>query len=67
MKYKSDAGGFLDLDQYTQIAIVNLESEELEQVTEGKHHFRLESLVARWQIYCLYRRSIRGHRFFIHE
>lgn len=43
MKYKSDAGGFLDLDQYTQIAIVNLETLELEQVTEGKHHFRLDS------------------------
>lgn len=43
MKYKSDAGGFLDLSEYNQIAVVNLETEELEQLTEGEHHFQLGS------------------------
>ena len=43
MKHKSDAGGFIDVDQYTQIAVVNLVTEELEQITEGQHHFQLGS------------------------
>ncbi|MBS4204116.1 S9 family peptidase [Lederbergia citrea] len=43
MKYKSDAGGFLDMDQFSQIAIVNIETEELEQITAGKDHFQLGS------------------------
>ena len=36
MKHKSDAGGFIDMEQFTHIAIVNVASGELEQVTEGK-------------------------------
>lgn len=43
MKYKSDAAGFIDMDQYTHIAIVDLESRELEQVTTGSHHFHLDT------------------------
>lgn len=41
MKYKSDAAGFIDMEQFSQIAIVNLESGELELVTEGKHNLQL--------------------------
>lgn len=41
MKHKSDAAGFMDMEQFTQIATVNLESGELELMTEGKHHFQL--------------------------
>ncbi|MFJ8089541.1 S9 family peptidase [Lysinibacillus sp. NPDC095746] len=41
MKYKSDVAGFIDMEQFSQIAIVNLESEELELVTEGKHNLQL--------------------------
>ncbi|MCJ7840390.1 S9 family peptidase [Lederbergia sp. NSJ-179] len=41
MKYKSDAGGFLDLDQFSQIALLNLETNELQQLTNGFHHFNL--------------------------
>ena len=43
MKYKSDAGGFLNLDNRSQIGICNLETGELTQVTEGDHHFHLQS------------------------
>ncbi|MDM5248235.1 S9 family peptidase [Lysinibacillus sp. G4S2] len=41
MKHKSDAAGFLDMEQFSQIAIVHLESGELELVTEGKHNLQL--------------------------
>ncbi|MCJ8005963.1 S9 family peptidase [Lederbergia wuyishanensis] len=41
MKHKSDAGGFLDMEQFSHVAIVNLESGELEAITEGKHNFQL--------------------------
>ncbi|MEY9972173.1 dipeptidyl aminopeptidase/acylaminoacyl peptidase [Lysinibacillus sp. RC46] len=41
MKYKSDSAGFIDMEQFSQIAIVNLESGELELVTEGKHNLQL--------------------------
>ena len=44
MKYKSDAEGFLNLDRYSQIAIVNIETKELEQVTEGENHHHLQLL-----------------------
>ena len=43
MKHKSDAGGFIDMEQFTHIAIVNVESGELEQVTEGKEYFHLST------------------------
>lgn len=43
MKHKSDAAGFLDMDQYTHIAIVHLESGELEQLTQGNHHYHLDT------------------------
>ncbi|WP_062105315.1 S9 family peptidase [Bacillus niameyensis] len=43
MKYKSDASGFLDLDQSSQIALLDLETEKLEQLTEGEYNFRLET------------------------
>lgn len=41
MKYKSDAGGFLDVNQFTQIAIADVESGEIQQLTEGKHDYQL--------------------------
>jgi len=41
MKHKSDAGGFIDMEQFTHIAIVNVASGELEQVTEGKEYCHL--------------------------
>lgn len=41
MKYKSDSAGFIDMEKFSQIAIVNLESGELELVTEGKHNLQL--------------------------
>ncbi len=41
MKHKSDAAGFLDMEQFSQIAIVHLESGELEQVTKGNNHVHL--------------------------
>lgn len=43
MKYKSDASGFLDIHQFTQIGMIDLRTETLEQITEGKHHFQLSS------------------------
>lgn len=43
MKHKSDAGGFMDMDQHTHIAIVDLKSGDLEQVTEGNEHFHLST------------------------
>lgn len=41
MKHKSDAAGFLDMEQFSQIAIVHLASGELELLTEGKHNLQL--------------------------
>ncbi|MBW8349697.1 S9 family peptidase [Bacillus sp. IITD106] len=41
MKHKSDAGGFLDMEQFSQIAMVNLESGDVELVVEGKHNYQL--------------------------
>ena len=41
MKYKSDAAGLLDMEQFTHIAIVYLATGELEQLTAGCHHFYL--------------------------
>lgn len=43
MKYKSDSSGFLNLTQHSHVGIVHLETGEVEQITEGKHHFSLES------------------------
>jgi dipeptidyl aminopeptidase/acylaminoacyl peptidase len=43
MKYKSDESGFLDLNQYSHIGIVNLESGELVQLTSGDQHYHLGS------------------------
>ncbi|CAM4060376.1 S9 family peptidase [Lederbergia lenta] len=41
MKYKSDASGFINPEEFSQIAIVNLDTEEVEQVTQGQLHFQL--------------------------
>lgn len=43
MKYKSDAGGFLDLTQHSQIGVIDLKTGELEQLTTGYHHYSLET------------------------
>ncbi|MEK3887433.1 S9 family peptidase [Bacillus sp. FSL K6-3431] len=43
MKHKSDAAGFVDMDKFLQIAIVNLETEVFEQITVGEHHHQLDS------------------------
>lgn len=43
MKYKSDASGFLDLDQYSHIGIVNVETGEVEQLTTGEQDYHLGS------------------------
>lgn len=43
MKYKSDAEGFINLDQFSQIAIIEIESKKTEQITEGEQHFQLDS------------------------
>ncbi|MBS4210671.1 S9 family peptidase [Bacillus sp. FJAT-50079] len=43
MKYRSDAGGFLKMDQFLQIAVVSLETGQLEQITEGEYHSQLSS------------------------
>jgi len=41
MKHKSDGAGFMDMEQFSQIAIVHLASGELELLTEGKHNLQL--------------------------
>ncbi|MEK5231978.1 S9 family peptidase [Lysinibacillus sp. FSL K6-0232] len=43
MKYKSDAAGLLDMEQFTHIAVAHLETGELEQLTAGNHHFHLDT------------------------
>lgn len=43
MKYKSDGGGFLNLDEYTHIGVVHIETGELEQITEGENHYHVDS------------------------
>ena len=42
MKYKSDASGFFT-GKYQQIAILNVETKELELVTEGERHYSFQS------------------------
>lgn len=42
MRYKSDEAGFWN-GKYTQIAVVDLESGEIELVTEGNFYYRLQS------------------------
>ncbi len=43
MKYKSDSGGFLDLELVTQIAVFDLEQNKLEQLTNEKYDCHLET------------------------
>lgn len=43
MKYKSDSGGFLDVELITQIAVVDLEQNEVEQLTNKTYHCHLEA------------------------
>lgn len=43
MKYKSDSSGFLDLTQFSHIGMVNLETGEIEQLTNGENHYSLGS------------------------
>jgi dipeptidyl aminopeptidase/acylaminoacyl peptidase len=43
MKYKSDGGGFLDPANYTQIGILDVYTNELEQITSGRNDYGLDS------------------------
>jgi len=42
MKYKSDSSGFFE-GKYQQIAILNVETNEVELVTEGERHYSFQS------------------------
>ncbi|MGG5252507.1 S9 family peptidase [Neobacillus sp. SM06] len=43
MKYKSDSGGFLENEKFTHIAILDLETNELKQLTSGRNDVELDS------------------------
>ncbi|MCR2821025.1 S9 family peptidase [Lederbergia panacisoli] len=43
MKHKSDAAGFIDMEQFNQIAVVNIESGDVELIVQGKHNFQIGS------------------------
>ena len=44
MKYKMDSVGLLPQDTYSQIGVINLETEEVEQFTEGNHQHSLQAI-----------------------
>lgn len=44
MKYKMDGSGLVKQDYHRQIGSVDLETEKVEQLTEGPYHFGLEAI-----------------------
>ncbi|MFP3422040.1 S9 family peptidase, partial [Bacillus sp. SIMBA_161] len=44
MKYKMDGNGLVKQDFHRQIGVVDLETEKVEQLTEGPYHSSLEAI-----------------------